>query len=80
VTTGFANLSDGAKVIIGKDDQTPSADLAPRKKNSQNPQGKDGQASDAKGERRGQKREAGQGENAPAQGGERAGTGAKSRP
>src|SRR3954470_7314284 len=80
VTTGFANLSDGAKVIIGKDDQTPSADLAPRKKNSQNPQGKDGQASDAKGERRGQKREAGQGENAPAQGGEGAGTGAKSRP
>src|SRR3954467_11392636 len=80
VTTGFANLSDGAKVIIGKDDQTPSADLAPRKKNSQNSPGKDGQASDAKGERRGQKREAGQGENAPAQGGERAGTGAKSRP
>jgi multidrug efflux system membrane fusion protein len=80
VTTGFANLSDGAKVIIGKDDQTPSADLAPRKKNSQNPQGKDGQAWDAKGERRGQKREPGQGENAPAEGGERAGTGAKSRP
>src|SRR6478672_11961877 len=33
VTTGFANLSDGAKVIIGKEDQTPTADLAPRKKN-----------------------------------------------
>ena len=31
VTTGFANLSDGAKVIIGKDEQTPTADLAPRK-------------------------------------------------
>ena len=32
VTTGFANLSDGAKVFIGRDDQTPSADLAPRKR------------------------------------------------
>src|SRR5882724_3840993 len=31
VTTGFANLSDGA-MIIGKDEQTPTADLAPRKK------------------------------------------------
>src|SRR3954462_14716943 len=28
VTTGFANLADGSKVIVGKDDQTPSADLA----------------------------------------------------
>jgi multidrug efflux system membrane fusion protein len=28
VTTGFANLADGAKVIVGKDEQTPSADLA----------------------------------------------------
>jgi membrane fusion protein, multidrug efflux system len=46
VTTGFANLSDGAKVIIGRDDQTPSADLAPRKKGSRGPQGKDGQAKD----------------------------------
>ena len=34
VTTGFANLSDGAKVIIGKDEQAPTADLAPRKKGS----------------------------------------------
>lgn len=31
VTTGFANLSDGARVFIGKDD-APSADLAPRKR------------------------------------------------
>jgi len=58
VTTGFANLSDGAKVIIGRDDQTPSADLAPRKKGSRGPQaggqgkdgqGKDGQAKDGQG-------------------------------
>jgi membrane fusion protein, multidrug efflux system len=46
VTTGFANLSDGAHVIIGRDDQTPSADLAPRKKGSRSPQAKDGQAKD----------------------------------
>ena len=44
VTTGFANLSDGAKVIIGKADQAPTADLAPRKKGSRGPQGKDGQS------------------------------------
>src|SRR5215831_17764294 len=42
VTTGFANLSDGSKVIIGRSEQTPSADLAPRKR-SRAPQGKDGQ-------------------------------------
>jgi multidrug efflux system membrane fusion protein len=41
VTTGFANLSDGAKVIVGKDEQTPSADLAPRKKGGRSPQAKD---------------------------------------
>src|SRR5258708_8833253 len=51
-TTGFANLADGAKVIIGKDEQTPTADLAPRKKNSRGPQGgpaKDGQGKDGQG-------------------------------
>ncbi|MBR0789489.1 efflux RND transporter periplasmic adaptor subunit [Bradyrhizobium manausense] len=47
VTTGFANLSDGSKVIIGRDEQTPSADLAPRKR-TRTPQGdgKGGQAKD----------------------------------
>src|SRR5437899_158593 len=44
VTTGFANLSDGAKVIIGKDEQTPAADLAPRKRS---------RAPDAKGDGKG---------------------------
>jgi membrane fusion protein, multidrug efflux system len=43
VTTGFANLSDGAKVFIGKDDAAPSADLAPRKR-SRAPDGKGGGA------------------------------------
>jgi multidrug efflux system membrane fusion protein len=41
VTTGFANLSDGAKVFIGKDDAAPGADLAPRKR-SRAPDAKSG--------------------------------------
>jgi len=68
VTTGFANLSDGAKVIIGKDEQAPAADLAPKKKRSsrdvqakdgqaKDGQAKDGQAKDGQGERRGKKGE-----------------------
>jgi multidrug efflux system membrane fusion protein len=53
VTTGFANLSDGAKVLIGTDDRAPTADLAPRKR-SRSPdakggQSKDGQAKEAQG-------------------------------
>ncbi|HEY2246920.1 MAG TPA: efflux RND transporter periplasmic adaptor subunit [Bradyrhizobium sp.] len=52
VTTGFANLADGSKVIIGSNDQTPSADLAPRKKGSRDPrQGKDGQAKEGQGKK-----------------------------
>lgn len=48
VTTGFANLSDGSKVIIGRDEQTPSADLAPRKRTrAPDGQKKDGQAKDS---------------------------------
>ncbi|MGX4771924.1 efflux RND transporter periplasmic adaptor subunit [Bradyrhizobium guangdongense] len=44
VTTGFANLSDGSKVIIGRDEQTPPADLAPRKRTrAPDAQKKDGQ-------------------------------------
>src|SRR4029077_9292467 len=45
VTTGFANLSDGAKVLVGKDEQAPTADLAPRKR-SRSPEGRGGQAKD----------------------------------
>jgi multidrug efflux system membrane fusion protein len=80
VTTGFANLSDGAKVIVGKNDQTPTADLAPRKKGSRGPQGQDGQVKDGKGEHRGKKGEGGRAEGGPAQGGEQSGGGAKSPP
>jgi membrane fusion protein, multidrug efflux system len=50
VTTGFANLSDGAKVFIGKDDAAPSADLAPRKR-SRSP---DAQGSAGKDRKRGE--------------------------
>jgi len=53
VTTGFANLSDGSKVIVGRDDQTPSADLAPRKRS----RGPDAQKKDGakEGQKDGQK-------------------------
>jgi membrane fusion protein, multidrug efflux system len=77
VTTGFANLSDGAKVIIGKDEQTPSADLAPRKKGSRGAQGKDGQNTGGQG-KKGEGDQKGQ--TGPAQGGDQSGGGAKSQP
>jgi multidrug efflux system membrane fusion protein len=86
VTTGFANLSDGAKVIIGREEQTPAADLAPRKKrSSRDAPGNDAQGKDAQGERRGKRGERGQGEGdqkgqtGPAQG-NGPGSGAKSQP
>ncbi|MBS0530723.1 MAG: efflux RND transporter periplasmic adaptor subunit, partial [Proteobacteria bacterium] len=53
VTTGFANLSDGAKVTVSQDNQAPTADLAPRKR-----QGKRGdRQGGGNGERRGKKGE-----------------------
>jgi multidrug efflux system membrane fusion protein len=66
VTTGFANLSDGAKVLIGTDDRAPTADLAPRKR-SRSPDAKGDSKGDSKGgqgkdgEQRG-KRERGEGD------------------
>ena len=87
VTTGFANLSDGAKVIVGREEQTPAADLAPRKKrSSRDVQGKDAQGKDAQGERRGKRDERSQGEGdqkgqtGPARGSEPSGSAAKSQP
>jgi multidrug efflux system membrane fusion protein len=63
VTTGFANLSDGAKVLVGTDEQAPAADLAPRKKrNSRDVQGKGGQGKDGQGEQRGKNGERAQGD------------------
>jgi multidrug efflux system membrane fusion protein len=94
VTTGFANLSDGARVIVGKDDNAPVADLAPRKRrSSRDLQNKDGQAKEGQakawqgkdGERRHRRGERGQGEgdqkaqSAPAQGGDQSGA-PKSQP
>jgi multidrug efflux system membrane fusion protein len=82
VTTGFANLADGSKVIVGKDEQTPSADLAPRKRrSSRDAQGSKEGGKD--GERRGKKGEGAQGEGdqkgqtGPAQGSDKSGSGAK---
>jgi multidrug efflux system membrane fusion protein len=90
VTTGFANLSDGAKVLVGKDEQTPSADLAPRKKRSsrdvqKDGPAKDGQGKEGSGESRGKRGEGGasegdqKGQTGPAQG-EKSGGAAKSQP
>ncbi|MEN3348181.1 MAG: rane fusion protein multidrug efflux system, partial [Bradyrhizobium sp.] len=94
VTTGFANLADGAKVVIGKDDAAPTADLAPRKR-SRNPDGKgggQGQGKEGKkdwqgknGEHRGHRENSegdqkGQTGPAPAAGGEQSGGAAKSQP
>jgi multidrug efflux system membrane fusion protein len=87
VTTGFVNLSDGAKVLIGTDDRAPTADLAPRKR-SRSPdakggQGKDGQAKEGQGSELRGRRERGEGDQkgqtgpAPA---EPAAGAAKSRP
>jgi multidrug efflux system membrane fusion protein len=82
VTTGFANLSDGAKVIVGREEQTPAADLAPRKKRSS----RDVPGNDGQGERRGKKGELSQGggdqkgQTGAAQGSEPSGSGAKSQP
>jgi multidrug efflux system membrane fusion protein len=94
VTTGFANLSDGATVAVGKDENAPVADLAPRKRrSSRDPQGKDGQAKDGQGKRdwqgkdgehRGKRRERGEGDQpgqtAPAQSGDQSGGAPKSQP
>jgi multidrug efflux system membrane fusion protein len=96
VTTGFANLSDGAKVLIGTDDRAPTADLAPRKRSrspdgkggqgGQGGQAKEGQAKEGQakdGEHRG-RRERGEGDQkgqtGPAPAGQQSGGPAKSQP
>jgi multidrug efflux system membrane fusion protein len=90
VTTGFANLAEGAKVVVGKDEQTPTADLAPRKRQAKGGDnggdkggpGRDGQGKGATGERRAKRGEGdqkGQTGSAPAaaQGGEQSSSAAK---
>lgn len=54
VTTGFANLSEGARVNISKDYQTPTPDLAPRKR-----QGGGEKGQGQRGERRSGQKEQG---------------------
>jgi multidrug efflux system membrane fusion protein len=56
VTTGFANLSDGAKVVVSENHQPPTADLAPQK-----PRRKHGnRQGDGNNERRGRRGEGNQ--------------------
>src|SRR5439155_21457932 len=71
VTTGFANLSDGAKVLIGTDDRAPTADLAPRKR-SRSPDAKAGPGKEGGQGRDGQAKQ-GQGKEGPAKDGEHRG-------
>jgi multidrug efflux system membrane fusion protein len=87
VTTGFANLAEGSKVMVGKNDRTPTADLAPRKRGQgKDGQGKDGQGKDGQGEKRGergegdQKGQSGSADAASAPGGEPSGSAAKAQP
>ena len=77
VTTGFANLSDGAKVIVGKEEQVPTADLAPRKK-SQGGQGNGAQGGKKDGRSQGEGDQKGQ--KGPVQGGGQSGGTAKAQP
>jgi multidrug efflux system membrane fusion protein len=49
VTTGFANLSDGAKVSIGAGDQVITPDLAPRKRERRGEKGQRGNGERGKG-------------------------------
>jgi membrane fusion protein, multidrug efflux system len=75
VTTGFANLSDGAKVTISQDNQAPTADLAPHKR-----QGKRGdRQSGGSGEHRG-KRGEGQKQGGAAQGNGQPSSNTKAQP
>ena len=75
VTTGFASLSDGAKVSVGKDEPAPVADIAPRKRTrggrdgSEGGRGREGREArdgqpgkDWQSERRGKRGERRQGE------------------
>ena len=43
VTTGFANLSEGAKIAVSKDYQAPTPDLAPRKQRPRRGEASSGQ-------------------------------------
>lgn len=73
VTTGFANLADGAKVSIGSNDQAPTADLAPRKRGGKRGEGRVEERGEGgargQGERRGKRGDGGQAESGAPSGG-----------
>jgi multidrug efflux system membrane fusion protein len=56
VTTGFANLSDGAKVKVSENNQPPTADLAPQKRQGRRSNRQEG----GNGEQRGKRSEGNQ--------------------
>jgi len=62
VTTGFANLADGAKVSVGSGDQTITPDLAPRKRERRGEKGQRGQGERA-GEKQGRSGDRAKGQN-----------------
>jgi membrane fusion protein, multidrug efflux system len=66
VTTGFANLSEGAKVVIGKEDQTITPDLAPRRRQNGKGQRAEHQGSQDGEKKAGRKHRGGAGEGADA--------------
>lgn len=76
VTTGFANLSDGAKVTISQNEQAPAADLAPHRRRS-----KRGDQGSSNGEHRGKRGEGRQKQSGSgAQGNGQSGGNAKAQP
>ncbi len=77
VTTGFANLSDGAKVTVSQNDQMPTADLAPQARQDRRGARQGGDNS----ERRGKRGERGQNQSGGgAQENGRSGGGPRARP
>ena len=83
VTTGFANLSDGARVAVGNDSQTPAVDLAPRKRrSSRDVQANDGAARGGgeAGEHRGKRGQGDRKWQGGARGSEPSGSDAKPQP
>jgi multidrug efflux system membrane fusion protein len=49
VTTGFANLAEGSRVIVGRDDAAPAPDLAPRRRQGSQAKGGGGPGGGQKG-------------------------------
>lgn len=65
VTTGFANLAEGSRVLVGRDETAPTPDLAPRRRQGQGKGGGPG-GGGQKGPGGAQKGAGGQGAQSPA--------------